>query len=322
MKKILCAALGVMAIGMGALAPFAANAAYPDHPVRVVVPFPPGSATDMAARLVSEQLQKSLGQSFVVENKPGAGGSIGAMEVVRAQPDGYTLLFASNSAAASNVALYKSIPYDPNKDFTPVAGIGVNALVLMVRQDFPANTLEEFLAYVKERPGKLNAGYGSSSSQVCVAMLNKLGGIQTVSVPYKGIPLAINDVIGGTLDFTFADVGNAMAQTAGGKLRPIAISSAGPNPLMPKVQPVAQVLPGYDITAWFAIVGPAGIPQDIADRLYGAVEQALKNPALIERLGTAGITPQAMPPAKLGPFIASEVDKWKMLVREANIQPL
>ena len=322
MKKIVLTAAAVLTLGFSQLYATAASAAYPERPVRVVVPFPPGSATDMAARLIAEDLQNQLGQSFVVENKPGAGGNIGAMEVVRAEPDGYTVMFASNSAAASNAALYKELPYDPNKDFTPIAGTGVNTLVLMVRDDFPAQTLEEFLAYAKEHPGKLNAGYGSSSSQICAAMLAKMGGLDILSVPYKGIPLAVNDVIGGSLDFTFVDVGNAMAQTAGGRLRPIAVASAKPNPLIPDVRPIDTVLPGFDITAWFAIVGPAGIPADVVDRLYQATEKALKSQKVIDRMATVGVTPVAQTPEELRQFIASEVDKWKMLVKEANIQPL
>jgi len=322
MKRILLTAVTSLAMFMSPILPAMASNAYPERPVRVVVPFPPGTATDMAARLVAEQLQRSLGQSFVVENKPGAGGNIGAMEVVRAQPDGYTIMFASNSAAASNAALYKQIPYDPTKDFTPIAGTGVNTLVLMVRDDFPARTLEEFLAYAKKHPGKLNAGYGSSSSQICAAMLAKLGGLDILTVPYKGITLAVNDVIGGSLDFTFVDVGNAMAQEAGGRLRSIAVASADRNRLMPHVRPIAEILPGFDITAWFAIVGPAGIPKNIVDKLYHATARALQDKGVVERLATAGVTPAVQTPDQLASFIASEVDKWKMLVKESNIQPL
>lgn len=311
-----------LALAVG-LAPHAADAqGYPDRAVRVVVPFPPGTATDMAARLVAEQLQRALGQPFVIANKPGAGGSIGAMEVVRAEPDGYTLMFASNSAVASNVALLKDIPYDPNADFTPIAGVGVNTLVLMVKPDFPAKNLEEFIAYAKERPGKLNAGYGSSSSQVCISLLSKMAGLQVLSVPYKGIPLAVNDVIGGSLDFTFVDIGNAMAQAGGGKLRPIAVASGKRNALVPDWPTLSEQLPGYDITAWFAMVGPTGLPDSVVKKLYAATEAALADPKLAKSFGTAGITPQAMPPTELRSFISSEIDKWKQLVKEANIKPL
>ncbi len=315
-------ALAGLALSLGVAAHAAAAQNYPDRPVRMVVPFPPGTATDMAARLIAEQLQKALGQPFVVANKPGAGGSIGAMEVVRAQADGYTIMFASNSAVASNVALLKDIPYDPTKDFTPIAGVGDNTLVLMVKPDFPAKNLREFIAYVKQRPGQLNAGYGSSSSQVCISLLGKMAGLNVLPVPYKGIPLAVNDVIGGSLDFTFVDIGNAMAQAGGGKLRPIAVASAKRNALVPDWPTLSEEIPGYDITAWFAMVGPAGLPKDVVDKLYKASAAALQNTDLTKRFGTAGITPMSMPPAELKGYIASEIDKWKQLVKDANIQPL
>lgn len=291
------------------------------RPIRMVVPFPAGTATDMAARVMANHLQGAMGQPFVVENKPGAGGSIAAMEVIRSAPDGQTLLFSSNSALASNVALLKSIPYDPNKDFTPVAGIGENMLVLMVRSDHPAKTPADLLNYIRQRPGKVNAGYGSSSSQVCIAVLNKLGKVDAVAVPYKGIPLAVNDVLGGSLDFTFVDLGNAMAQAKGGRMRALGITAAKRSPLVPDWPALAEGLPGFDITAWFGIAGPAGLPKDMVDRMNAAVTQALATPDVKERLAGIGIQPLPMKPDQLKAFIASEVTKWTRLVKEANIQP-
>lgn len=318
MNKLKTLALGLLlALGAG----LAAAQTFPDKAVRMIVPFPPGSATDMAARVVAQQLQASLGQAFVVDNKPGAGGSIAGMEVVRAAPDGYTLLFSSNSAVASNVALLKSIPYDPLKDFTPVAGIAETMLVLMVKSTFPARTLPEFIAHAKARPGKLNAGYGSSSSQVSVAMLNKLAGLDTLSVPYKGIPLAVNDVAGGTLDFTFVDLGNAMAQAKGGNLRAIAVTSEKRNPLVPDWPAIAEVAPGFDITAWFAVVGPANMPKPVVDKLNAAMVQAMTSPLAKEKFGAIGMAPMPLAPDRLKAFMAAEVAKWQRLVKDANVTP-
>lgn len=311
-------ALG-LALAAAAAAAFAQG--YPTRAVRMVVPFPPGSATDSAARVMAQQLQASLGQSFVVDNKPGAGGSIAATEVIRSPADGYTLLFSSNSAVASNVALLKNIPYDPLKDFTPVAGIGENMLVLMVKTDHPAKNLQDFVSYVKQRPGKVTAGYGSSSSQVSIAVLNKLGKLDILPVPYKGIPLAVTDVLGGTVDCTFVDLGNAMAQAKGGKLRALGITSTQRSPLMPDWPALAEAMPGFDITAWFAIVGPANLPKDVTDKLNNAVGQALKSPEAKDKLAGIGIQPMPMSPAQLRTFMASEVSKWVRLVKEANIQP-
>jgi tripartite-type tricarboxylate transporter receptor subunit TctC len=311
-------ALG-LALTAGASSAFAQ--AYPSRPVRMVVPFPAGSATDLAARVMAQQLQASLGASFVVDNKPGAGGSIAATEVIRAPADGYTLLFSSNSAVASNVALLKNIPYDPLKDFTPIAGIGENMLVLMVKADHPARNLREFLSYVKQRPGKVTAGYGSSSSQVSIAVLNKLGKVDAMPVPYKGIPLAVNDVMGGTVDFTFVDLGNAMAQAKGGKLRALGITATKRSTLVPDWPALAEAMPGFDITAWFALVGPAGMPKDVVDKLNAAVAHALKSPEARDKLAGIGIQPMPLAPEQLKAFMGSEVSKWVRLVKEANIQP-
>jgi tripartite-type tricarboxylate transporter receptor subunit TctC len=295
--------------------------AFPSKPVKFIVPFPPGSATDQAARLMALQLQNSMGQTFVVENKPGAGGSIAAMDVIRSAPDGYTLLFTSNSAAASNVALLKSIPYDPLKDFTPVAAVGENMLVLMVKVDHPAKNIQEFLSYATQRPGKVNAGFGSSSSQVSIAVLNKLGKVDTVGIAYKGIPLAMNDVMAGVVDYTFVDLGNSMAQAKGGKLRPLGITSNKRSPMVPDWPALAESIPGFDITAWFALVGPAGMPKDVVDKLNATIGQALKSKETQDKLAGIGIQTMAMSPEQLKAFMASEVNKWLRLVKESNIQP-
>ena len=295
--------------------------AYPSKPVKFVVPFPAGSATDQAARLMALQMQNLLGQAFVVENKPGAGGSIAAMEVIRSAPDGYTLLFSSNSAAASNVALLKSIPYDPLKDFSPIAAVGENMLVLMVKADHPAKNIQEFIQYAAQRPGKVNAGYGSSSSQVSIAVLNKLGKVDTLGVAYKGIPLAMNDVMAGVVDYTFVDLGNSMAQAKGGKLRPLGITALKRSPLVPDWPALAESMPGFDITAWFALLGPAGIPKDVVDKLNTTMGQALKTKESQDKLASIGIQAMVMTPEQLKTFMGSEVNKWTRLVKEANIQP-
>lgn len=294
---------------------------FPSRPVKLVVPFPAGSATDMAARLMAQQLQSAMGQSFVVENKPGAGGSIAAMEVIRSAPDGHTLLFSSNSAAASNVALLKSMPYDPLKDFSPVAGVGENMLVLMVKADHPARTAQELVAHVAQRPGKVSAGYGSSSSQVSIAVFNRIGKVDAQMVPYKGIPLAVNDVLGGVVDFTFVDLGNAIAQSRGGRMRALGITAPKRSPLVADWPALAETLPGFDITAWFAVLGPAGMPREVVDKLHGAIAQVLRSTEAREKLAGIGIQPMALNPSELRAFMASEVSKWIRLVRESNIQP-
>ncbi|MES2957611.1 MAG: tripartite tricarboxylate transporter substrate binding protein [Pseudomonadota bacterium] len=314
MKPILAFVLAAVALGA------AAQANYPDKPVRLVVPFPAGSATDSAARVLGAQLQAALGQAFVIDNKPGAGGNIGAGDVVRAAPDGYTLLFASNSALASNVALLKSMPYDPLKDLTPVAGVGQTVLVLMAKPDFPAKDVKSFVAHAKAQPGKLSAGYGSSSSQISISMLNKLAGLDTLSIPYKGIPLAVNDVVGGQTHYTFVDLGNALAQSKGGKLIALGVTSEKRNALVPDWPAIAETVPGYDITAWFGIAGPANLPKAVVDKLHAATVKALAAVETKEKLANIGLAPMPLAPDALKGFMASEVTKWQRLAKEANIE--
>ena len=305
-----------------ALAASVAHAqAYPNRAVRLLVPFPPGSGSDVAARAIAQQLSASLGQPFVVENKPGAGGSIAAMEVVRAPADGYTLLVGSSSALAANVALLKNMPYDPAKDLAPIAGVADSVTALIVRPGFPATTVPEFIAHAKRQPGKLNAGYGSSSTQISLAQLTKLGGLDVTAVPYKGTPLAVNDVLGGTLDFTFADLGSVLAHVKAGTLRGIALTTPRRSTLV-DWPPIADTLPAYDdITGWIALVGPAALPREVADRLGGAVSQALQHTDVKARLALFGLSPMPKSPEQLRAFIAAEIPKWGRLAREANIQP-
>ena len=313
----LCMALGLTITSLAAQAQ-----AYPNRSVRMVVPFPPGSGSDVAARVVSQHLATVLGQPFVVENKPGAGGSIGAMEVVRATPDGYTLLFGSSSSLAANVALLKTMPYDPAKDLAPVAGIADSVTALVVKADFPAKTLQEFVAYVKQRPGKVNGGYGSSSTQIALASLNKHAGLDAVGVPYRGTPLAVADVLSGTLHFTFADLGNALPHVKAGTLRGLGITTPKRSTMVSDWAPIADTYAGYDdITGWIAVVGPAGLPKDVAEKLSASIGQALQQPEVKNRLALFGLSPMPMSPDQLRSFINSEIPKWLRMAKEANIQP-
>ena len=294
---------------------------YPSRPVKLVVPFPAGSATDQIARVLGHELQSALGQPFIVENKAGAQGGIAAAEVAKAAPDGYTLMVTTNTPQAANVSLFKKLAYDPVKDFAPIARLGTISFMIMVRPDFPAKNLKEFLAHARANPGKLSAGYGSAGSQVSQAMLRSMGKIDFVDVPYKGLPQAITDVLGGTIHFTFADLANALAQQKGGKLRGLAVTSAKRTTLAPDVPAIAEELPGYELIAWFALVAPAGTPAATVNQLHGRVVGALAKPEVASRFATLGTDVAPLNPRELGAFIESEIAKWARMVKAAGIEP-
>jgi tripartite-type tricarboxylate transporter receptor subunit TctC len=293
---------------------------YPSRPVKLVVPFPAGSATDHVARLTGAQLQEALGQPFVVENKAGAQGSIAAAEVARAAPDGLTLMVTTNTPQAANVSLFKKLNYDPVKDFAPIARLGTTSFMLMVRPDFPAKNLKEFLNHSRSKPG-LSAGYGSSGSQVSLAMLKSMGKLDVVEVPYKGIPQTITDTMGGQLAFTFVDLGNALAQAKGGKLRALAVTSQKRTPLAPEVPAIAEELKGYELIAWFGLVAPAKTPNEIVQKLHDATVKGLAKPEVKEKFAAIGTDVAPMNPAEFGKFIQSEIAHWAKLVKLAGIQP-
>ena len=294
---------------------------YPAKPIKLLVPFPAGSATDHLARLTASELQQALGQPVVVENKPGAQGGIAAAEVAKSAPDGYTLMMTTNTPQAANVSLFKKLNYDPVKDFAPIARLGTISFMIMVRPDFPAKNLKDFLNYSKNNPGKLSAGYGSAGSQVSQAMLRSMGKLDFIDVPYKGLPQAITDVLGGQISFTFADLANALAQIKGGKLRGIAVTSAKRSPLAPDVPAIAEELPGYELIAWFALVAPAGTPAAVIARSHDVTAKSLAKPEVKARFDALGTDVAPMNPEQLGGFIRSEIAKFARLAREAGIQP-
>jgi tripartite-type tricarboxylate transporter receptor subunit TctC len=294
---------------------------YPSRPVKLVVPFPAGSATDQVARLVGAELQTSLKQPFVVENKPGAQGGIAAAEVAKSAPDGYTLMVTTNTPQAANVSLFKKLNYDPVKDFAPIARLGTTSFMLMVRPDFPAKDLKQFLAQVRSQPGKFSAGYGSSGSQVSLAMLKEMGKLDVVEVPYKGIPQAVTDTMGGSLTFTFVDLGNALAQEKGGKLRGLAVTSAKRTPLAPSMPAIAEELPGYELIAWFGLVAPAKAPSELVQKLHEATVKGLARREVKEKFAAIGTDVAPMDPAQFAKFIQAEIAHWARLVKLAKIEP-
>jgi tripartite-type tricarboxylate transporter receptor subunit TctC len=301
---------------------FQVNAqSYPAKPVKLIVPFPAGSATDQIARVIGQELQAALGQPFIVDNKPGAQGTIAAESVAKSAPDGYTLMVSTNTPQAAAPALFKQLRYDPVKDFAPVARLGTISFMLMVPADFPAKSLKEFLAYAKANPGKLSGGYGSAGSQVSQAMMRSMGKIEFVDVPYKGLPQAITDVLGGAISFTFADLANALAQQKGGKLKGLAVTSEKRSPLAPDVPAIAEELKGYELIAWFALMAPAGTPKEIVQMLSDTTLKSIRKNEIKEKFALLGTDIAPMDPVQLEAFIKSEIAKWAKMAKEAGIQP-
>ncbi len=310
------------ALGVALTLPTSGAFAQPaGRPIKLLVPLPAGSSNDYVARMMAPFAGETLGQSVIIENKAGANGAIATMEVVRAAPDGLTLMCASLSPLAVNVATVKNMTYDPLRDLTPIAAVSMTNHVLMVSATSPIRTMADFIAYAKQRPGKVSIGYSTTTVQVQISTMNKLAGIDLLAVPYKGSPATITDVIGGVLDATLTDPGNALAQVKGGKLRAIAVSSRKRNPITPDWPAISETLPGYDFPSWNAVVGPAGMSRDVVTRISNAVIRALKQKDVVEKYAAAGTIPLIMGPDELKTYMAAEVAKWVRLAKEAGIQP-
>lgn len=289
--------------------------------VRVVVPLPAGSSNDYATRVLLPMVTAINGQNYYVDNKPGGNGSIGTMDVLRSAPDGNTLLCGSNSPLAANVALVKNMGYDPRKDLTPIAGVSLTNHVLMVKADSPIRSFQEFLAYAKARPGKVGVGYSTTAVQTQIATINQLAGLELLPVPYRGSPATITDVIGGVLDATLTDPGNAQSQVKAGQLRALAVTSLKRNPTTPDWPAISETLPGFDFASWNALIGPPGMSQEMVLRVSHAVMQAQKQKDLVEKYFNHGTTPLIMGPEELKAFIDSETARWLKLAQAAKIQP-
>lgn len=295
--------------------------AYPSKPLKFVVPFSAGSATDAVGRIVAQAMGEALGQSITVENKAGANGILGA-EAVKASPgDGYTFLVTTSTTQAANVSLYKKLSYDPVKDFTPIGKIGETGFILMVQTEFPAKDMKEFIAYGKANPGKLAYGHGSSGSLVSAALLGQMAGLEFLSVPYKSIPPALTDLLGGQLQFVFADVGNAVSQMNGGRLRGLGVTTAKRAGKAPQVPPIGDTVKDYAMGAWFGLMAPAGLPADVKAKVGAAFAAVMAKPEVREKIAGVGIDVDYQDSAQLAKTIDAEIKKWSGWVKAANITP-
>jgi len=288
---------------------------YPTRPVKWVVPYPPGGTTDVLARIMAQWLSEKMGQQFVIENKPGGGNNIGVEAVVNAAPDGYTMLLV-NPANGINATLYKNLSFDFIRDIAPVAGMVRTPNVMEVNPAFPAKTVAEFIAYCKANPGKINMASSSSgtSTHLSGELFKSMTDCNMLHVPYKGANPVLAALISGEVDVFFDNLPSSAGHIKGGRIRPLAVTSAQREPSLPDLPTVAETVPGYEATAWFGIGMPRGTPREIIEKLNAEVNRALADPKMRERLAELGGKPIAGTPEDFGRVIAAETEKWAKVV--------
>jgi tripartite-type tricarboxylate transporter receptor subunit TctC len=307
--------------GLFGLDPAAAQN-YPTRTVTIIVPFSPGSVTDAAARLLGQHLQDALGQPFVIENKAGAGGLIAASAVARAEPDGYTLLITTNTTHSAAPALFKNVPYDPIRDFAPVARIGSFPSMIAIYPGLPINTIGDFVAYAKANPGKLEYGHGNSTGQIVGETLKKRTGIDIVRVAYRSNPTAVTDLMAGHIAMMIPDFNTGMPQVRAGTIRPLAVFTRERNARLPDVPTLNEtVMPGFDILAWAGMFAPAKTPPDVVNRLADALHKILSDPTIVERFADIGTDTFYSGPQEFSDYVKTELIKWTSVAREAGIEP-
>lgn len=306
---------------VAALAATAALAqAYPSKPIKFVVPFPAGSATDVVGRVLADAMGKELGQSIVVDNKAGAQGTIGAGDVKNAAADGYTLLVTTSTTQAAVTSLLRKVPYDPIKDFTPIGKIATTPFVLICNERVPATDLKSFIAYVKANPGKVRFGQGSSGSWVSGSLFASMIQGDMQMIPYKGIPQAITDMLGGSIEVVFADLGNAQAQIKGGKVKAFGVTSTRRSAALPDLPAITELVPGYELVPWFALMAPANLPRDVAARLGNALQKVLSQPEVRTKMQASGLDIDWTDANALARLIDSEIKRWAQLTKAAKIE--
>jgi tripartite-type tricarboxylate transporter receptor subunit TctC len=315
-------ALAAAATFMSGTAP--AQDIYPSRPITIVVPFGPGSGTDVITRMITEQMAKSMKATIVIDNKAGASGQIGTEAVARAQPDGYTLLVGTNSTHSGNPHLFKTLRYDPVNGFAPIGRMTINPLAFLVRQDSPFKSAQELVKFARENPDKLTYGYGNTGGQVSAAMLLNMAKTKATSVPYKATPQVFTDLIAGQIDFTFVDVAASKALLDGGRIRALAVTSPARLNVLPGV-PALREAPGLEdfaLFAWLGLMAPANTPKPILTRLNTELRSALETPAIKQQLEqrTASIV-DATTVDEFAAFMRDQGALWKRRIGEAGIQP-
>ena len=329
MRKLMQVMVAVFSVfALSATAAFAQGdpaASYPSKPIKFVVPVPPGGAADVMARMIAEHLQAKLGQPVVVENRPGAGSSIGMQVVAKSPPDGYTIGLGNIAGNAINPAVQAvNLPYDPVRDFAPVSLIGVTPLVLVVNaQKIPAKTVPEFIAYVKANPGKVSYGSSGSGSSLHIAMelFMQKTGTKMVHVPYKGSAPMMTDLIGGQIGAAIDAATTSMPQVQAGKLRALAVSTSQRAFFAPDLPPIADFVPGFDVKPWHGVMVPSGTPAQIVAKLSNEIQAFVRDPATQAKLKDRGVVPVGSTSAEFGKLMEDDYDLFRKLVKDAGIKP-
>ncbi len=299
----------------------AAAQTWPHKPVRFIVPFPPGGATDISARLLSEKLTEMWGQSVVIENRGGAGGGVGAAEAAKMTPDGHNFFFPSGSVVTANQHIYAKLNYDPEKDFVPVTNVVTGPQVLVVPASSPFKSLPELIAAVKKEPGKYTFGHAGIGSQIHLAAENFVyqAKLDAISVPYKGEGPALAGLVGGETTFMLPNMAAAIGHVNSGRLRALGVTSAEEAPQMPGVAPIGKTVPGFVNSGWFGIVAPAGTSPETIDRMYKDVRKALDDTRMRARFYAMGLAPVGNSPAEMAKALKEETKLWAVVVRERKI---
>ena len=317
--KLLTTALALLGLAIGSQT---LAQTYPSSPITLVVPFAAGSGTDAVARVIAQKLSDRLRQQVVVDNKPGASAQIGAVFVARAKPDGYTLFMTTNTSHSANPSLFQNLKYDPIKDFTPIVRTGELPFALVVANHLPIKSMKELIDYAKANPGKLSYATPNSTSLVASETLKRMADINMVGVPYKSSPQAMTDVVGGQIELYVTDFGSGLAMIRADKVRTLAVTPANGSKILPNVPPVAQTLPGFDLTSWNGIFGPAGLPKPIVDRISTEVIAILAEKEVQDRLAVIGfeVMPSASPEL-FEKYVADQLTLWTRLIKQAGIKP-
>lgn len=318
--RLIARAAAALVLAASTAAAFAQ--AYPSAPVTMVVPFAPGSGTDAVARVIAKRLGERLKQPVLIDNRAGASAQIGAQYVAKAKPDGYTLFMTTNTSHSANPALFANLKYDPIKDFTPITRVGELPFALLVNPSLPVKSLQELIAHAKANPGKLSYATPNSTSLVASETIKRMAGVQVLAVPYKSSPQALTDLIGGQVQMYVADLGSSMAMIKAGTVRTLAVTTKAPLKSLPDVPPVASAVPGFDLTSWNGIFGPAGLPQPVVDKLNTEILAVLAEKDVQDQLVQLGFeTWPSRTPEEFAKYVGDQLAHWTALIKQAGIRP-